>query len=90
MFEVKLPLTKGNRRIAVNLLNPSKDDKGERTLSVENFYLEGPADTRPETHKKLLACDTAKPKKAQTYEILNRFATRAYRRPATRKRSPGS
>jgi hypothetical protein len=83
-YEVKLPLAKGNRRIAVNLLNPGKDDKEERTLSVENFYLEGPTDTRPETHKKLLACDTSKPKTAQTHEILNRFASRAYRRPATR------
>ncbi|HVK15233.1 MAG TPA: DUF1592 domain-containing protein [Gemmataceae bacterium] len=83
VYEVKLPLTKGNRRIAVNLLNPDKDDKEERTLYVENFNLEGPANTRPETHKKLLACDASKPKHAQTFEILNRFATRAYRRPAT-------
>lgn len=82
-WEIKVPLTKGNRRIAVSLVNPGKDDKSERKLYVEWFNLEGPADTRPETHKALLACDTTKPKREQATEILKRFATRAYRRPAT-------
>jgi PAS domain-containing protein len=82
--EVKLTLDKGNRRIAVNLSNPFKDDKGvERTLHVESFHLTGPADTRPETHQKLLACDVTKPKREQMAEVLKRFATKAYRRPVT-------
>jgi hypothetical protein len=81
--DVKLQLKKGEHRIAVSVANPAKDDKGERTLHVENFMLEGPADTRPETHRRLLACDTSKSKHDQAVEILSRFATRAYRRPAT-------
>src|SRR5205085_2373445 len=81
---VPVTLEKGDRRIAVNFSNPFKDDKGvERTLHIENFHLAGPADTRPETHRKLLACDASKPKHEQAVEILKRFASRAYRRPAT-------
>ncbi|HEX3150591.1 MAG TPA: DUF1592 domain-containing protein [Gemmataceae bacterium] len=81
--EVKLTLKKGEHRIAVKLTNPTKDDKGERTLHIENFNLEGPADTRPETHRRLLACDAKKSKHDQAVEIMTRFATKAYRRPAT-------
>jgi hypothetical protein len=82
--EFKLTLAKGDRRIAVNFLNPHKDDKGvERTLHVESFHLTGPADTRPDTHKRLLACDESKPTKEQKVEILRRFTNKAYRRPVT-------
>jgi hypothetical protein len=81
--DVKLTLKKGEHRIAVALSNPAKDDKGERTLHIENFMLEGPADTRPETQKRLLACDASKSKHDQAVEIMTRFATQAYRRPAT-------
>ncbi|WP_020472885.1 DUF1592 domain-containing protein [Zavarzinella formosa] len=83
-FETKMKIDKGNTRIAVNFVNPKKDDKGkERKLLVENFNLNGPADTRPETQKKLLAADASKPKREQIREIMSRFATKAYRRPAT-------
>ena len=81
--DVKLTLKKGEHRIAVALSNPAKDDKGERTLHIENFMLEGPADTRPETQKRLLACDSKKSKHDQAVEIMTRFATKAYRRPPT-------
>ncbi len=82
--EFKFPLEKGNRRIAVTFTNPFKDDKAvERTLHIENFHLTGPADTRPETQMKLMACDTSKPKREQIAEILRRFAAKAYRRPTT-------
>ncbi len=83
VYEVKLPLAKGDRRIAVTLTNPLKDEKGERTIAIQWFNLEGPSDTRPETQRKLLAADASKPKREQSAEILKRFATRAYRRPAT-------
>jgi hypothetical protein len=81
--DIKLQLKRGEHRIAVSVPNPAKDDKTERTLHVENFMLEGPADTRPETQRRLLASDTSKSKHDQAVEILTRFATRAYRRPAT-------
>jgi hypothetical protein len=83
IYEFKLWLKRGEHRFAVALANPATDDQGERTLHVENFQLEGPADTRPESHRKLLACDPKKTKHDQAVEILTRFATRAYRRPAT-------
>ena len=46
--------------------------------------LDGPADTRPATHRRLLACDAVEAASTtRRVEILTRFATRAYRRPAT-------
>lgn len=82
--ETKLTLTKGNNRIAVNLVNPKKNDQGkERTLFIETFNLNGPADTRPETHKRLLDVDAKLAKPQQIRVILKRFITKAYRRPAT-------
>lgn len=83
MYEHKLTLPKGETRAAVKFLNPGKDGDKERQLHVEFFYLEGPADTRPESQRTLMACDSSKPKREQTAEIMKRFATRAYRRPAT-------
>lgn len=83
-YEVKLNITRGSARIAVNIENPKKNADGkERRLLIENFQLNGPTDMRPESHKKLLAADASKPKREQYREILNRFASKAYRRPAT-------
>src|SRR5262245_7467228 len=50
-IEVKTVLPAGEHRFFVKLLNPS----GERNLHVEWFHLRGPSDTRPLTHRKLLA-----------------------------------
>ena len=44
---------------------------------------QGPPDTRPASPRRLLACAADKPPAQQTREILQRFASRAYRRPAT-------
>ncbi len=95
-LEMKLAMEKGPRRVAVKHLNPplpgnnktEKKDRNEKmdrggTVLVESFVLEGPADTRPATHRRLLACNPSASKKEQTREVLERFATRAYRRPAT-------
>ena len=83
IYEWKAPLQRGEHRFAVALASPGKGAAGEPTLHVENFSLEGPADMRPETHRRLLACDPKKSKHDQAVEILSRFATKAYRRPAT-------
>ncbi len=83
-------LTPGEHTITLAFLNPSTDqkaakpDEAKRTLFVQYFEFEGPADTMPLTHKRLLACDKAKPKLEQSREVLTRFASKAYRRPATR------
>jgi mono/diheme cytochrome c family protein len=79
-IEVKTTLTAGEHRFFVKLLNPS----GERNLHVQWFHLRGPSDTRPLTHRKLLAT-TGKTEVEKTREVLGRFASRAYRRPATKE-----
>ncbi len=77
-FEVKLAIEPGEHRFYVKLLNP----EGGRNIHVEWFNLNGPADTRPPSHKKLLA-SAGKTEEERSREVLTRFATRAYRRPAT-------
>ncbi len=56
----------------------------EITLYVDYFGLEGPLDSRPASHRTLLACSPEQSKPDQTREVLTRFVTRAYRRPATK------
>lgn len=63
-------------------LNPDRPAP-EITLFVEQFRLEGPLDTRPASHRALLACSPDQSKTEQAREVLTRFVTRAYRRPAT-------
>ncbi|HEX8916239.1 MAG TPA: DUF1592 domain-containing protein, partial [Humisphaera sp.] len=56
-----------------------------RTLYVEHIALAGPADTRPASHRRLVAAaDPKAPRAEQTRQVLDRLATRAYRRPATK------
>jgi hypothetical protein len=83
IHEWKATLKRGEHRFAVALANPGKGEAGEPTLHVENFSLEGPADMRPESHRRILACDPKKNEHDQAVEILSRFATKAYRRSAT-------
>ena len=66
----------------LKLLNPAGGENG-RNVFVENFHLNGPADTRPITQRRLLAATPGKSKPEQAREILSRFASKAYRRPAT-------
>jgi hypothetical protein len=62
-------------------------DKGTeskpRTVFVQRFELEGPRDTYPASHKKIMACKPGQTKREQAREILTRLASHAYRRPAT-------
>jgi len=80
IYETKLTLEPGDYKVTVELLN---GDKAQPIL-VEWFELRGPADTRPFTQRKLLACAADKPKREQTVEVLTRFVNKAYRRPATK------
>lgn len=63
--------------------NPDRADP-ETTVYVDYFGMEGPLDGRPASHRKLLAVSPNQSKEEQSREVLNRFASRAYRRPATR------
>jgi mono/diheme cytochrome c family protein len=84
-----IKLEAGEHRAAVAFLNPFTDPKAgkpeeaKRALFVEYLELEGPMDTYPPSHKRIMACDATLPKREQARQILTRFATRAYRRPAT-------
>lgn len=50
--------------------------------AVMQRAFQGPPDKRPADQRGLLACAADKPKPEQTRQILRRFASRAYRRPA--------
>ncbi|MDX1945591.1 MAG: DUF1592 domain-containing protein [Pirellulaceae bacterium] len=81
-FDVPFTLPAGFERMAVGVVaNPAEGPPP--TLHIEYFALTGPMDTRPATHRKLLAASPDKPQSEQTREVLGRFASRAYRRPAT-------
>lgn len=66
---------------AKDVKKPELDPR--RTLNVEFIELTGPADPRPMTQRKLLAADPKLSPREQTREILTRFVSKAYRRPAT-------
>jgi hypothetical protein len=82
VIEVPVPPMPGRERIALAIVKPP-EGKPAATLHVEYFALQGPLDTRPVSHRRLLACDAGKPQAEQTREIVRRFASQAYRRPAT-------
>jgi hypothetical protein len=85
--DVKLALPKGRVKVSVQLLNEFKDPGDEnkkRGLFVNQIQLEGPADTRPPSHRKLMAHKEGVSKDDAAREILGRFASGAYRRPATK------
>jgi hypothetical protein len=79
---IKLPTNPGIDKMAIALVKPDKDEPSP-TVYVQFMSLDGPLDSRPDTHRKLLACAVTKPKAEQTHEVLGRFASKAYRRPAT-------
>ncbi|MHC4879321.1 MAG: DUF1592 domain-containing protein [Planctomycetota bacterium] len=83
-IEVTVPWTKGLDRMAIGMLKPDGDDV-ELKLHIESLSLEGPLDTRPAAHRRLLTADESLTEEQQTRQILDRFASRAYRRPATKE-----
>jgi hypothetical protein len=91
VYEAKLHLKEGEVRVSAKLLNPGGERAGvegkpgtpARAVFVSWFEMFGPADPYPASHRKLLAAKDGNVE-SQTREILERFATRAYRRPATK------
>lgn len=82
-IEVQIPRLAGFNRVAVGILK-SSDESVELKLHVEYLALEGPKDTRPESHHRLLAHRAEATSDEKSREVLERFATRAYRRPVTK------
>ncbi|MBM3215296.1 DUF1592 domain-containing protein [Candidatus Poribacteria bacterium] len=82
MLELPLAPMPGRDRIFLALAKPSSEEPPAQVV-VDYVALEGPLDTRPESHKTLLACSPDKPQGEQIREVLSRFLRRAYRRPPT-------
>src|SRR5258706_1802191 len=84
-YEAKFSAQPGEHRFAVALLNPADGDTKDikRTVFVESVVVEGPADTRPPSQRRLLATTPAESHPEQTREVLTRFVSHAYRRPPT-------
>jgi mono/diheme cytochrome c family protein len=79
---IKLPPGVVPDKVALAVVKPPEGEPAPAVF-VQFMSLDGPLDSRPATHRKLLACDQSKPPTARTREVLTRFATKAYRRPAT-------
>ncbi|WP_439621740.1 DUF1592 domain-containing protein [Gemmata sp.] len=80
---VKVTGVPGLHRMALALVKP-EDGEPNPTVYLQFMALDGPLDSRPATHHKLLACDPKATPAEQSRQVLERFAGRAYRRPATR------
>jgi hypothetical protein len=86
--DVLLKLAPGQHKADFVLLNPftdpkaAKPEQAKRALALERAELEGPLDTYPPSHRRLLGL-TGKLPGEPAHTVLGRFATRAYRRPAT-------
>ncbi|MBK7997462.1 MAG: DUF1592 domain-containing protein [Verrucomicrobia bacterium] len=95
LFEVKVKLAAGTNRFSAaylnNLVNNSDKDpkkRGDRNLNIEYLEVAGPLDVPlppyPETHRRIFFTDGAPTNKTEyARAIVQRFATRAFRRPAT-------
>jgi hypothetical protein len=82
VLETKVKLTPGEHRFGIKLVSSWENDPNW-ILRVRNLEWDGPPDTRPHSERALLECDANLPHHEQTRQVLKRFATRAYRRPAT-------
>jgi hypothetical protein len=78
----------GTGRVGVRFLNPTAApiDGKERVLYLKGVEIEGPFDpppmVYPEAHERLMAHTPGLPPREAAREIVTRFATRAFRRPA--------
>ena len=82
-IRVDVPAGIGIDKLAVALVKPEAGEPAP-TLYVQYMTLTGPMDSRPRTHLTLLATDAKKPQAEQTREVLERFASKAWRRPVTK------
>lgn len=82
IVKTKVSLQPGDHRLELALVHTPGDDP-KWILRVRRFAMEGPPDTRPLSQRRLLACDPKLSKQEKSRFVLQRFATRAYRRPVT-------
>lgn len=80
-LEITVPPMKGIERIAVAIVKPGEGQPHVQ-LHIEWFNLEGPMDTRPSSHRRLLTT-TATEEEAKSREVFTRLLLRAFRRKPT-------
>ena len=78
VIEVNIPALANRDRVMVGQLK--KPEGQSAKLYIEHLALDGPLDTRPESHRRLLAVTAGKSVPEQTREALGRFMRKAYRR----------
>ncbi|MBT5710673.1 DUF1592 domain-containing protein [Candidatus Poribacteria bacterium] len=81
-LEVPVPPMPRWEGMKLALVKPS-DGEPPAEVVVERLELEGPLDTRPASHYRLLGRSDEEPETERTRETLRRFMRRAYRRPPT-------
>ena len=92
VYETHAKLKKGTRKFSVAFLNDYYNEKAldpaqrDRNLVVEYLEVQGPAVSKnaplPESHKRIIfKTPTAENRASLGVEIVEKFATRAYRRP---------
>ena len=83
-LEVKVKLTAGKHLFTMTWKNPPANlASSARTLSGFRLFLRGPLDSRTEMQRRLAAVIDGKVGEARARLIVNWFASRAFRRPAT-------
>ena len=70
------------QRVGIAVIKPPEGEEPPQ-LMVENIWSEGPLETRPLSHRTIVACSPDKSQPEQTREVMQRFVSRAFRRPAT-------
>jgi hypothetical protein len=82
ILEVAVPASAGRDRMMVGLFKPAVGQPAAK-LWVEYLALDGPLDTRPASHRRLLASEPQWGQAERTREVLGRFLRRAWRRRVT-------
>ena len=94
IYETRLTANKGKHRFALAFINDFYDPENpdpkrrDRNLAIEYLEVQGPLDgpppDPPASHKKILFCQPTHGQERECAEkILSRFASRAFRRPAS-------
>lgn len=81
VLEVRIPAMANRKTTLVALEKPAPGSPPIK-LWIEYLTLDGPLETRPASHFRLLAT-TATTTKVKTHEVMERFLTRAFRRSPT-------
>jgi hypothetical protein len=79
VLEVRVPPLANRHRMMIAIDRPAAGQPPAKAY-VEYLALEGPLETRPASHRRLLAATPGKSHAEQTREVLSRFLRRAFRR----------